>query len=130
MSTVVKGAFDIKGTPRPPGSLDEKLQAMSMTFHKTFHGDLAGTSVVEMIGVMDKALGSGAYVALERISGSLKGKTGTFCLQHSSTMTRGKPTQSILVVPDSGTGELSGLAGGMVIDIVEGKHFYTFEYSL
>lgn len=130
MTTQAKGSFDIKGTPHPATALAEELNAMRMTFHKKFRGDLEGTSVVEMMGVMDKAQGSGAYVALERITGVLAGRSGSFVMQHNSTMARGKPTQSITVVPDSGTGELTGLAGSMTIDIVDGNHFYVFDYTL
>ncbi len=130
MTTQARGAFDIKGTPHPANDMAEGLNVGRMTFHKRFHGDLEGTSVVEMLGVMDKALGSGAYVALERLTGMLEGRGGSFLMQHSSTMTRGKPTQIITVVPDSGTGELVGLAGAMTIDIVDGKHFYVFDYTL
>lgn len=130
MTTQAKGAFDIKGTPHPATDMAEGLNVGRMTFRKRFHGDLEGTSVVEMLGVMDKALGSGGYVALERITGALAGRSGSFVMQHSSTMTRGKPTQSITVVPDSGTGELTGIAGTMTIDIVDGKHFYVFDYTL
>lgn len=131
MKKTAKGPFDVKGTPRPPGEMAPELGAMRMTFHKRFHGDLEATSVAEMMGVMDQEIGSGGYVALERLTGTLHGRKGSFCLQHSSIMNRGKPTQSIMVVPDSGTEELSGITGTMVIDIKEDdSHFYTFEYSL
>jgi hypothetical protein len=130
MTTQARGAFDSKVTPHPATDMAEGLNVGRMTFHKRFHGDFEGTSVVEMLGVMDKALGSGAYVALERLTGVLGGRGGSFVMQHSSTMTRGKPTQSITVVPDSGTGELAGLTGTMTIDIVDGKHFYVFDYAL
>ncbi len=73
---------------------------------------------------------SGGYVALEIVTGSLKGRTGTFVLQHSATMNRGIPHLSVTVVPDSGTGQLTGLAGTMDIIIADGKHSYDFEYTL
>jgi hypothetical protein len=69
-------------------------------------------------------------LALERLSGSVKGRRGTFVLQHSATMTRGAPQLSITVVPDSGTGQLVGLAGKMSIIIADGKHSYEFDYTL
>lgn len=128
MSATAKGTFDIKSTPHPASDMVEGLNAGRMTFHKTWHGALEGTSVVEMLGMMDKELVSGAYVALERFTGSLDGRKGSFAMQHSSTMERGKPTQHISVVPDSGTDELKELRGTMVIDIVEKQHFYTFEH--
>jgi hypothetical protein len=83
-----------------------------------------------MMGMMDQKLGSGAYVALERVMGTIEGRRGTFAFQHSSAMARGQSTQSITVVPDSGTDELVGLTGRMTVDIVGDDHFYTFEYEL
>jgi hypothetical protein len=74
--------------------------------------------------------GSAGYVAMERVDGTLGGRRGAFNLQHSGTMTRGAPGLEINVVPDSGTGELTGLAGTLAITIANGKHFYDFEYSL
>lgn len=126
---IAKGTFDIKGTPLPGDKSTEGIGAGRMAFHKTFHGDVQGSSVVEMLGLMDKNTGSGAYVALERITGSVLGKKGSFVLQHSSAMKRGVPEQRIAVVPDSATGELKGLSGSMVIDIIEKQHRYTFEVS-
>lgn len=83
-----------------------------------------------MLGYLLKDLNSGAYVAMEKVTGQLQGRHGTFYLHHSSTMTRGVPVQSIKVVPDSGTDALTGLVGSMTIDIVGGKHFYTFDYTI
>jgi hypothetical protein len=74
--------------------------------------------------------GSGGYVAMERVTGALKGRSGSFVLQHSGTMTRGTPQLSVKVVPDSGTGQLEGLAGTLTIKIDEGKHSYEFDYTL
>jgi hypothetical protein len=83
---------------------------------------------------MGTVQGSAGYVAIERVTGTLRGRSGSFALQHSSTMTRGNPLQSIIVVPDSGTGDLAGLEGSMTIVIADHdgqrKHFYKFEYSL
>ena len=97
---------------------------------KQFHGDLEGTSKGEGLGVHTEVEGSGGYVGLERVSGTLNGRSGTFILQHSSTGSRGIQKQSVTVVPDSGTGQLAGLAGSMTIKITDGKHFYEFEYAL
>jgi hypothetical protein len=126
----IKGAFAIKATPLELGDAEKRLGATRMMFEKRFSGPLDATSVVTMLGVMNKDLGSGGYVALERVEGSLGGHIGSFCLQHSSTMSRGKPEQTIVVVPDSGTNELVGLSGSMKIDVVNGEHSFTFEYSL
>jgi hypothetical protein len=103
---------------------------MRMTIDKQFEGELQGTSTGEMLAVMTAVEGSAGYVALERVTGSLHGRQGSFVLQHSSTMVRGEQQQSITVVPDSGTGELRGLSGQLVIRIEAGQHFYEFEYVL
>jgi hypothetical protein len=101
-----------------------------MALDKQFHGDLEGTSKGQMLSTMGDVKGSAGYVAMERVRGTLHGRTGTFALQHGGTMTRGAPSLTITVVPDSGTGELVGLTGTMEIHIVEGKHSYDFSYAL
>lgn len=125
----IKGTFDIKGTPLAAEQSTTEIGAGRMAFRKTFHGDLQGTSVVEMLGMMDQKLVSGAYVALERITGTVQGRTGSFALQHSSTMRRGTPEQRITVVPDSGTDALAGISESMTIDIVDKQHYYTFTFE-
>lgn len=130
MKKVIKGKFEIKSTPLPPDEVLQSLGAMRMTFEKQFDGELKASSLVSMMGLMNKDLGSGAYVALEKVTGQLCGHTGSFCLQHSSSMNRGAPLQKISVVPDSGTDQLTGLRGEMTIDIVDGQHFYTFDFEL
>ena len=130
MNGTLKGTFDIKATPLAAETSTEAIGAGRMRFDKTFHGDVQGTSVVEMLGIMYKETASGGYVALERITGELLGRKGSFCLQHSSKMDRGVPQQRIDVIPDSGTEGLKGLSGSMVIDIVEKQHHYTFEVAI
>ncbi len=83
-----------------------------------------------MLAAGTEVKGSAGYVAMERVSGTLHGRTGTFILQHSGTMTRGVPQMIVTVVPDSGTGQLAGLTGKMAINIDGGKHTYEFEYTL
>ncbi len=97
---------------------------------KQFHGDLEATSKGEMLSAGGSVKGSAGYVAIERVSGTLHGRAGTFVLQHSGVMTRGAPGLTVSVVPDSGTGELAGLAGTMSIVIAEGKHSYELTYTL
>jgi hypothetical protein len=97
---------------------------------KQFHGSLEGTSKAEMLTAMSSVKGSAGYVAIERFTGTLDGRNGTFVLQHSGTMTRGVPQLSITVVPDSGTGQLVGLSGKMTVDISGGKHSYVFDYAI
>ena len=121
------GPFDVKLTPQ-----DDKLDPSlaRMIIDKQFHGDLEGTSKGTMLSAGTAVKGSAGYVAIELVSGTLHGRTGTFVLQHSATMNRGVPSLSISVVPDSGTGQLTGLTGTMNIIIVDGKHSYDFSYSL
>jgi hypothetical protein len=123
------GTFEVKLNPLPAYNADDAT-AGRLSLDKQFHGGLEGTSKGEMLSVMTSVQGSAGYVALERVTGSLSGRSGTFSLQHSGTMTRGAPQLSITVVPDSGTGDLSGITGTMTIDIANGKHSYVFEYSL
>jgi uncharacterized protein DUF3224 len=126
-----KGKFDVKRTGQ--STIDDAGEGASLArirLEKTFHGELEATSVVEMMSVGTAVQGSAGYVALEYVIGRLAGRSGAFALQHSGTMTRGAPTLSVTVVPDSGTGELAGLAGTCAIDIVDGQHYYTFDYSL
>jgi hypothetical protein len=123
------GTFEVKLTPHAAEDGDTGLARMSID--KQFHGDLEGTSKGFMLASSATVVkGSGGYVAMERVTGTLKGRTGTFVLQHSGTMTRGTPTLSVTVVPDSGTGQLEGIAGTLTIKIDQGKHSYEFEYTL
>jgi hypothetical protein len=123
------GTFEVQVKPQA----DDEAGAPTvgrMTLDKQFHGDLEATSKGQMLAVRTAVEGSAGYVALERVEGTLHGRKGTFVLQHSGTMTRGAAQLSINVVPDSGTGELSGLAGTLTINIAEGKHSYDFDYTL
>jgi hypothetical protein len=130
MSSHASGTFDVKLNPV---ALDDKNADSTMgrmSIDKQFHGDLEGTSKGEMLSASTSVKGSAGYVAIERVSGTLGGRSGSFVLQHSGTMTRGTPQLKITVVPDSGTGQLVGLVGTMTIKIDNGKHFYEFEYTL
>jgi hypothetical protein len=102
-----------------------------MGIDKQFHGDLEATSKGQMLTAATDVKDSAGYVAIERVNGTLNGRSGTFALQHTGTMTRGEPQLVITVVPDSGTGQLVGLAGKMTITIAAGgKHSYGFEYTV
>ena len=122
------GPFDVKVTPQEDGTGDPLLNRM--TLDKQYHGDLEGTGKGQMLTAGTEVKGSGAYVAIEKVSGRLKGRSGSFVLQHTGTMTQNAPQLTIVVVPDSGTGELTGLTGKMMINIADGKHSYDFEYTL
>jgi hypothetical protein len=129
MTTHASGTFDVKVTPQTNENSGDPLLGR-MSIDKQLHGDLEGTSKGEMLTGMSAVTGSGAYVAIEKVSGKLNGRSGTFILQHSGTMTRGKQHLIVTVVPDSGTGELAGLEGTFTINIDNGKHSYEFAYTL
>jgi hypothetical protein len=124
------GTFDVKLDPLTLDGLPDDALLGRMTIDKQFHGDLEGTSRGEMLSARTDVKGSAGYVAIERVSGTLHGKSGTFVLQHSGTMARGATDLSVTVVPDSGTGELAGLTGKMSIIVADGLHSYVFEYAL
>jgi hypothetical protein len=127
--TRAAGSFDVKVTPlTPDAGADAALGRFALD--KQFHGDLEGSSRGEMLTAGTDVEGSAGYVAIEKVSGVLHGRRGTFVLQHIGTMTRGAPHLVIRVVPDSGTGELAGLSGSMSITIADGKHSYEFDYTL
>jgi hypothetical protein len=124
------GTFEVKMTS-PTTDANASASAIGrFSLDKKFHGDLEGASKGEMLAVSSTVSGSAGYVAMEQVTGTLKGRTGTFALQHSGTMNRGAAQLSVTVVPDSGTGELVGLSGKMDIKITDGKHFYEFDYVL
>jgi len=123
------GTFEVKLTPVADDGSGTDLGRMSID--KQFHGDLDGSSKGFMLSSAATVVkGSGGYVAMEKVTGTLKGRSGSFVLQHTGTMTRGTPQMSVTVVPDSGSGQLVGISGTMTIKIDSGKHSYDFEYTL
>lgn len=132
MTRQAKGSFDVKLAPQVLAS-EDKVEGATlgrMSLDKQFHGDLEATSQGEMLSAMTGTQGSAGYVAIEKVVGTLHGRKGSFVLQHSATMTRGTPQMNIIVVPDSGSGELAGLSGKMLIIIADGKHSYEFDYAI
>lgn len=127
----ITGEFQVKLQPLDSYAKGaEGINLGRMSLDKTFSGALDATSKGEMLSAMTSTKGSAGYVAIEQVVGSLSGKKGSFVLQHFGTMNRGKDRLILEVVPDSGTGELTGLSGKMLIKIESGKHFYEFEYEL
>jgi hypothetical protein len=125
------GTFEVGLTPQKPDSKEaESANLGRMSIDKQFHGDLEAASKGEMLAAGTDVKGSAGYVAIERVTGTLHGRSGTFVLQHNGTMTRGEAQLSITVVPDSGTGELAGLAGKMTVRIAEKQHYYEFDYTI
>jgi hypothetical protein len=129
VSATAKGTFDTKVTPQPSGEGDDP-SFTRFTVEKQFHGDIEGTSKVQMLAAGTAVKDSGGYVAVEKVAATLAGRKGTFVLQHMGAMKGGAFSLNIAVVPDSGTDQLAGISGKMSIDIKDGKHFYTFEYTL
>lgn len=128
--TRASGTFEVKLNPQATAHDHAGAPLGRFSIDKQFQGDLVGTSKGEMLTGGTEVKNSAGYVAIERVSGTLHGKTGTFILQHSGSMNRGTPSLVITVVPDSGTGELAGLSGTMTITITDGKHSYVFDYTL
>jgi hypothetical protein len=120
------GTFDVKLTPI--GSGESPIGSMSID--KTFHGDLQGTSIGQMLAFRSGVEGSAGYVAMERVTGILGGREGSFTLQHSGLMDKGVPSLTVVVVPDSAIGGLTGLTGTMNIVVTPGRHDFQFRYTL
>ena len=130
MATTARGTFSVTMQPQPAGEPPEEESIGRMTLDKQFQGDLSGTSRGQMLAAQGGVAGSAGYVALERVRGTLHGRSGSFALQHSGLMNRGAPQLSITVVPDSGTEELTGIAGTFILTIADGEHQYALEYTL
>src|SRR5271154_5644960 len=130
MKTHAKGTFEVKLYPLPLGYNVDGSAIGRMSSNKQFSGDIEGTSKGEMLSSIGNLEGSAGYVAIEYVTGKVNGKKGSFVLQHFGTMSKGSQELIIRVVPNSGKEELAGLSGEMKIDIIDGKHFYDFEYSL
>lgn len=130
MQQHITGNFDVKLTPQTAAPAIESAKLGRNTLDKTFHGDLSAQSVGEMLAAMTEVKGSAGYVAMERVTGTLMGRQGSFVLMHTGVMNRGTPQLTVQVVPDSGTGELVGLTGQMGIQVNAGQHVYTFDFTL
>ena len=132
MSQRATGSFDVKVTPQKPDTQIARAANLSrLTIDKRFHGDLEGISKGEMLALQTDTKGSAGYVALERVTGKLKGRSGSFVLQHSGTLERGEEHTQVSVVPDSASGELRGLTGTMNIRVAEdGAHSYAFDFKI
>ncbi len=126
----ITGEFDVTMTPETLSDTAAQSGLGRLSLNKRYHGALDASGQGEMLSVRAAVAGSAGYVALERVEGSLDGRHGSFYLQHSGTMTRGTPTLSVTVVPDTGTQQLQGLSGRLAIRIEGGKHYYDFTYDI
>jgi hypothetical protein len=124
------GPFDVKMDAQGESDKGDGSTLARYSLDKQYHGDLEGTAKGMALTAGTEVKGSAGYVALERVTGTLKGRSGSFVLQHSGTMAHGESQLSVTVVPDSGTGQLVGIAGKMTIIVAAGKHSYEFDYTL
>jgi hypothetical protein len=127
MTYHAKGTFTVDVHPLTPAPA-EGLSRFSID--KQIHGDLEATSKGEMFSGGDPKQGVAGYVAIEVVTGTLKGKNGSFALQHTATMDQSGPKMSVIIVPGSGTSELKGISGTFDIQITNGQHSYDLEYTL
>jgi hypothetical protein len=130
MTTQAKGSFEVKMTPQSWSEAGADPALGRFLLDKQYHGDLEASSQGQMLSAGTEEKGSAGYVAIEKVTGTLHGRSGTFAMQHNGVMNRGVPELTIKVVPDSGTGDLKGLAGAMTIQIADGKHSYELAYTL
>lgn len=126
----ITGEFEVTMTPQTLSDTAAQSRLGRLSLNKRYHGALDASAQGEMLSVRAAVAGSAGYVALERVEGSLDGRHGSFYLQHSGIMTRGTPTLSVTVVPDTGTQQLQGLTGSLAIRIEGGKHYYEFTYDI
>jgi len=130
MTKTASGSFEVQTRPLPHSDAAEGSRLGRFSLDKRFSGDLEGVGQGEMLTAMTTVQGSAGYVAIERVTGSLGGRHGSFVFQHAGTMAHGTQQLAITVLPDSGIGDLVGLSGRLAIRIADGKHFYEFHYDL
>jgi hypothetical protein len=134
MATHASGTFEVKLLPQPPDDKAEGSILGRMSIDKQFHGDLEGTAKGQMLTAGTDVKGSAGYVAIERVTGTLHGRSGSFVLEHSGTLTKGAAQQSITMVPDSSAGQLDSLTGKMMVttltENIRTTSTYDFEYTL
>ena len=124
------GSFEVSLQPLSNAEITSDAMLGRLLLNKKFSGDLTASARGQMLSAGTAIKGSAGYVAIDHVTGNLEGRQGSFVLQHSGSMNRGVPTLSIMVVPDSGTDELAGLSGTLSINVIDGKHFYDFIYSV
>jgi len=130
MTNIARGSFEVSLKPQREPDANDGVALGRMSIDKQYTGDLVGTARGEMLTALTPVEGSAGYVAVERVTGQLHGREGSFVLQHTGTMDRGARQLSITIVPDSGTGALTGVHGVFRLTIQDGRHDYELEYSL
>jgi hypothetical protein len=125
-----RGTFEVQLAPQPIDAYTDGATMGRMTIDKQFSGDMIATSKGQMLTGMGNIKGSAAYVAIERVTGTVNGKRGSFVLHHTGVMANGAQSLAIVIAPDSGTDDLTGIAGSMTL-VIEGKmHSYDLAYAL
>ena len=122
-----KGSFDVTITPQesaPDAAVGRNL------LYKEFHGDLEAVAHGEMLAAFEPLTSAGVYVAIDRVSGTLHGRGGSFLIAHRGIANADGQRLEIVIVAGTGTGQLAGITGTLGIEIVEKKHFYTVEYEV
>ncbi len=119
-----KGTFEVDLAPQE----DKSAPAGRMIMAKTFEGDLAGSSVGQMIS--KRTEGTSVYYAIEEFTGTLQGKKGNFTLMHKGIMSKDAQSLEILILPGSGSGELKNIDGSLSITQKDGAHSYILTYEL
>ena len=127
---VASGSFDVTTVAEPPFLERDGIKLNRAVVRKEFSGGMAGSSEAWMTAALTGTPGSAGYVAVERFTGSVGGRTGSFVLQHSGVMAGGEAECSVRIVPGSGTGEFAGISGTLRIDDDEGEHSYVLDYEL
>ena len=128
--TFARGPLGVATEAEPPFLEQDGNKLIRTIVRKDFSGDMIGTSESQMVAAYTGTPGSAGYVAIEHFTGSVEGKSGSFVFQHSGVMAKGDAELFVMIVPDSGTGELTGISGTLEIDNIEGKHSYVLEYEL
>jgi Protein of unknown function (DUF3224) len=130
MTVHARGTFEVQLAPQPADAYSDATTMGRMTMDKQFSGDIVATSKGQMLTGMGNIKGSAAYVAMERVTGTVNGKRGSFVLHHTGVMANGAQSLAIVIAPDSGTDELAGIAGTLTL-VIEGKvHNYDLAYTL
>ncbi len=124
-----RGPFTVEIKPDPPYLDEDGIKLNRNLVTKEYSGDVIGSAEAQMLAAYTGTPGSAGYVAIERFTGTVHGKSGSFVLQHSGLMNKGEGQLTVTIVPDSGTGELTGISGALEIHIEDGKHFYTLNYG-
>lgn len=123
------GSFEVTVVPADDPGI-AALHAMRWTIAKTYAGPLAATANAVMLSAGDPRTGAAGYAVMERVTGTLDGRGGSFALVHLATMNGGASDMRVVVVPGSGTDALAGITGTLAIRIEDGRHFYDLDYDL